>query len=112
MNKKIKHSYYNWENPVYSDFMIDILKSLEPRRYPENEIIYQELDEILEMTFMITGSFNVGYEINKVKKYKLHFNCGKNDDSTFGGFNTLFFKKSMFIYKCKNEIEGYAIRRK
>lgn len=45
--------------------MIQILRSLEPRYYHSNTIIYNELEEILEMTFVLKGSYRVGYEINK-----------------------------------------------
>jgi len=78
--------------------MIDILKSLEPRRYIEGDVIYHELEEILEMTFVMNGGFAVGYEINKQTKYKLRFVNMKTGyfkvNAIFGGFNCLFFKRS------------------
>ena len=45
--------------------MIEFLKYLVPRNYLENEMIYEELQEILEMTFVEKGSYYVGYEINR-----------------------------------------------
>ena len=44
------------------------MEGLEPRFYKSNKIIYNELDEILEITFLIKGTFAVGFEINKFKK--------------------------------------------
>ena len=38
-----KHSYYNWTDPKYSDYMLMLLQKLEPRRYEENLILYEEL---------------------------------------------------------------------
>lgn len=70
-NKKILHSYYKWHDDVYSEFMIQMMKYLEPRKYHEGELIYQELQEVLEITFVMTGTYYVGYEINKIVKMKI-----------------------------------------
>ena len=42
-NLKYKHSYYKWTDDQYSEFMILLMKTLEPRRYCEKTIIYEEL---------------------------------------------------------------------
>ena len=47
------------------------MKYLEPRKYAENELIYEELQEVLEITFVMAGTFYCGYEINKIVKMKL-----------------------------------------
>lgn len=52
------------------------------------------------------GTFIVGYEINKKRKYKLKFKGGTH----FGLYNCIFNKKSMFMYKCIEFIEGYSLR--
>ena len=44
------------------------MESLEPRFYKANKVIYNELDSILEITFIIKGVYAVGFEINKIKK--------------------------------------------
>lgn len=85
-----------------------MMKFLEPRKYAEKTIIYEELQEILEVTFVLSGTYYVGYEINKVKKMKQH----RPPHTILGGFESCFQKKSMFIYKCNMEITGYGIRRK
>mmetsp|Transcript_15100 Transcript_15100/g.25615 ORF Transcript_15100/g.25615 Transcript_15100/m.25615 type:complete len:247 (+) Transcript_15100:69-809(+) len=59
------------------------------------------------MIFVMQGSYFVGYEINKMRKMKLHFPPG----TQIGGFNCIFNRKSMFIYKTHYKIEGYSIRR-
>lgn len=106
-NKRLQHTCYKWNDSEYSDFMISILKCMEPRFYHENELLYEELQEILEMTFVMKGSFLIGYEINKKKKFKIHI----RQHSHFGGYNCIFNKKSLFIYKCLHFIEGFACRR-
>lgn len=70
-NKKLQHSYYKWHDDLYSEFMIQFLKYLEPRKYHEGELIYQELSEVLEITFIMTGAYQIGYEINKITKMKI-----------------------------------------
>lgn len=42
-NKKLKHTSYKWTDEVFSDFMISILKNLEPRFVNEHEMIIEEL---------------------------------------------------------------------
>ena len=51
----IRHAYFKWGDHDYDEFMIEIMTSLVPRRYFENDIIYKELDQILEMTFVLEG---------------------------------------------------------
>ena len=72
------------------------MEGLEPRFYKSNKIIYNELDEILEITFLIKGTFAVGFEINKFKKQVKVYGKG----STIGGYNCIMSKKSYFIWHC------------
>lgn len=106
-NKEYLHSYFKWTDPLYQKFMIALMRYLEPRRVPEKELIIHELQDVLEVIFVMKGSFTVGYEINKVKKMKLHFPPG----TQFGAFNCLFRKKSLFLYQSWFFIEGYCIRK-
>lgn len=87
--------------------MINFLRVLVPRHYHDNEVIYDELEEIDEITFVEKGSYYVGYDINKEKKMKLHFPPG----NVIGAVNCIFMKKSSYIYQCKFSINGYAISR-
>lgn len=50
--------------------MTKILQNLEVRFFREGEIIYNELDEILEILFIYSGRYNVGFEINKRKYFR------------------------------------------
>jgi hypothetical protein len=102
-----QHSYFKWTDEVYADFMISLMKFLEPRTYKVGQIIHEELSEVEECLFVLKGSYFVGYEINKIRKMRLHFPPG----SIIGGFESTFNVQSMFIYKCKNEIHAYSIRK-
>lgn len=50
-----------------------MLSMLEVRRYEKHQIIYDELDEITEINFVIEGIFAVGYEINQKKNYRYKY---------------------------------------
>ena len=63
---KIEHAYYKWDNEEYQEFMIEILKSLEPRTILENILFYEELDEVNEILFIEKGEYDLGYEVNKI----------------------------------------------
>lgn len=49
---RIDYSFYTWNDVQYQNFMIDILKSLEPRIFSQREVIYVELDEVNEILFI------------------------------------------------------------
>ena len=51
--------------------MIVVMKNLEIRYFKPKETIISELDESSELHFVQSGCYDIGYEINKVKKYRL-----------------------------------------
>ena len=63
-----------------------MISSLEPRYFKTGEIIINELDEVLEFYFNLKGCFNVGYEINKRRYYRIKF--GRSN--VIGAFNLHF----------------------
>ena len=69
--------------------------SLEPRIYKMNEIIYEELDDALEILFVMRGTYNVGYILNQQAAYRLQF----TDRTIIAGFNMVFNKRIMYRYK-------------
>ena len=87
--------------------MIQILRSLEPRKFKPREIIYLELDEVNEILFIEGGEYNIGYEVNKTEKFKIRL--GKN--TVIGAFNICFNKRQIFIHKTHTECHGYSIRK-
>lgn len=58
-------SFYTWQDMPYRDFMMQVLRSLEPRFYKKKTILVDELDEQLEIIFIDKGETLIGYEINK-----------------------------------------------
>ena len=45
------------------------MSNLEIRNYSSGEIVHRELDECMEVLFVMDGKYDIGYEINK----KLHW---------------------------------------
>lgn len=92
------HSYYVWDDEDYSKFMIAIMQALKPRCYKSGAYIYDELDEVFEVTFVMDGSYFIGYEVNKCKKIKLH----RLSKTVIGSYNCLYIKKTNYFYKCRD----------
>ena len=63
-DNKQAYSFYNWDDGVYRNFMMELMYSLEPVKYGKDEIITNELDEVNEIIFFIKGSHDIGYELN------------------------------------------------
>lgn len=105
---KIQHAFYRWGDEGYDEFMLEVMKSLVPRRIAAGETIFEELEEVLEMTFVMSGSFLVGYELNKKRNFVVSHTEGK----VIGEYNVMFMQQSLYIYKCRSEIFGYALSRK
>jgi hypothetical protein len=59
-----------------------IMQNLEVRLYKKGEMIKIELDEGTEVLFVCSGRYNVGYEINKIKRYRKQFGAS----TIIGGF--------------------------
>ena len=91
----IKYPFYKYDNEKYSDFMISIMNSLESRFFVPNQNIVHEMDECLEIQFILQGQYKVGYEVNKKTFFKKKF--GKS--TVIGGFEILYEKKYIFNYE-------------
>lgn len=87
--------------------MLDILMSLQPRQEFAGTVLFEELQEINEILFISKGICDVGFEINKLKKYVLRF----TDKVVVGAYNCTFRLRAIFCYRCKTDCEGYSIRK-
>ena len=45
--------------------MIDFLNGLEPSFIHKDEMIYNELDDITEIHYIMNGLIDIGYEVNR-----------------------------------------------
>ena len=67
---------------MYSEFMLMLLNKLEIRIYQKNFLIASEMDESMEMLFVESGYYKIGYQINNRLFYRLYFGMF----TTIGGF--------------------------
>ena len=88
--------------------MLALLYHLEVRRFYPHKIIYKELEECQEIYFVMKGLYSVGFEINKIMKYRLQF----SPRTAIGGFNMQFGKRMLFIFKADTELDCLSIRKK
>ena len=56
------------EDQYYAKFIIRILRSLEPKIETEESIIFEELNEMNEIIFILCGIIDPGFQINKIKR--------------------------------------------
>ena len=68
-----KGGYFNWSFPVYSNFMCDLVKKMEPVFEEENTFIYIETEEVTEVLYFVEGIFDIGFELNDTKNYVLRY---------------------------------------
>lgn len=88
--------------------MTQLLKCLEPRQEDAFTMLFEELDEIREVIFIEKGECDVGYEINKKKKFVIRY----SNATVIGGYNCTFDKRAIFCYRTKTLCEGYSVRKK
>jgi signal-transduction protein with cAMP-binding, CBS, and nucleotidyltransferase domain len=62
--------FLTFNDDKYSEFMTLIMQNLEVRLFKKGEMIYKELDECTEVLFVFSGRYNVGYELNKIRRYR------------------------------------------
>ena len=80
---------------------------LEPRFELEGMILFEELSEINEIIFVQTGEMDVGFDINKIRNYVYRF----NSNYVIGAYNCTFNERSLFVYRCRTDCQGYYIRK-
>ena len=58
------HTYFTWENPVYQDFMVEMMQYMEPRFEEKGKILFQELEEVTDVLLFLDGKYDIGFEVN------------------------------------------------
>lgn len=66
-----KYNYYNWTDQYYRNFMVELLKNLQPRMEEKDIILFNELDDVTEILFLNKGQIDIGFEINRKKHFVL-----------------------------------------
>ena len=115
-NSVNRFSCFNWENPIYADFMTDLMQKMEPTFVAPNSVIYNELDEITAVIFYNDGKFDLGYEINGkcffVLRYVNSSTAEKSRGEAIGEYGCTFNHTSRFVYKSSSFCEGFFVRKR
>ena len=87
--------------------MMNVMQALEPIETEPNILIVGELDEFTEVLFYMTGSYNIGFTVNRVHKFPLRYGGCR----VIGAYNVSYNKRSMFAYKTYERCQGYFVRK-
>ena len=82
INHTSQFPFLTFNDDKYSEFMTLIMQNLEVRLFKKGETIYNELDECTEVLFVFSGRYNVGYEMNKNRRFRKQF----GPSTIIGGF--------------------------
>ena len=64
-NKDLPGQFFDWNDSVYAELMLDILDALEPRLFKPNEVLFKEKQPIIESYFLIKGGVQAGFQVPK-----------------------------------------------
>lgn len=98
---------YTWSNQFYRDFMVDLMRMLEPYYSPSQTQIVTELDEISSLVFVMQGRVGLGFEINKQLSFCRYF----ENNCIIGAYGITFNQRSAYIYNGLTACTGYFIRK-
>lgn len=62
----------------------------------------------MEIYFVMNGQYDVGYELNRIVRYRLQF----GQRTVVGGFNMANNIRMQFYYRAHNGLNSYAIRKR
>jgi hypothetical protein len=80
---------------------------LEVRSFQKGETIANEMDESLELLFVESGIYEVGYEINKNLFFERQFGAS----TIIGGFQICYNRRYSFTFRAFTKMNCLAIRK-
>ena len=89
-----------------------MLQHLEPVQYKHNQVLYNEMEEVHEIIFLMSGNYKVGYQLNQSRRFVTK---GTGHTLMIGAYNLTFNKRSIFIHAIESPREvckGYFIRKR
>ncbi len=100
-NIKLKSKYYSWDDSQWSSYMMSIMQNLEPRQFASGETIYDDMEEVEEIIFVVSGSYTVGYKVNSTE----HFALKMGPKTIVGDHSVMFNKRSEFLYRAYSNMD-------
>lgn len=109
-------SFFKPEKLEGSKFLYEVAFGLMPRIFSKAEdenVIYDEEDEVLEMYFVMNGSVGVGYHLFQQPLEKPRYTLVKQLEMNvaFGDFYLFNYRKSEFLFIAVTHVEAFAISR-
>ena len=92
-DKKLSFPFFTMANDYYAQFMTNIMKNLQGRFYNKGLVIAEEQEECLEVIFVLRGKYNIGYEINRKRRFRKQF----GPSTLIGAFQMCFLKRHQFL---------------
>ncbi len=86
---------------------MDIMRNLEPRHFNVGETIYDDMEEVEEIIFVVSGFYTVGYTVNSTEYFALKM----GPKTIIGDHSVMFNKRSEFLYRAYFNMDCQAIRK-
>ena len=71
---------------MYRDFIVDILRALNPRHEAAGTILFDEFESCNEVFFIHKGEVGLGFTVNMQTYFALSY----KDKAVLGGYNATF----------------------
>lgn len=107
LNLRLRSKYYSWDDSQWSSYMMDIMRNLEPRHFTVGETIYDDMEEVEEIIFVVSGFYTVGYTVNSTEYFALKM----GPKTIIGDHSVMFNKRSEFLYRAYFNMDCQAIRK-
>ena len=109
--------FFNPQKNKESKFLYDVAFGLKPRHFSEKEdenVIYDEEEEVLEMYFITQGQVGIGYHMYQQPLEKKRFETTHflGSNSFFGDYYLCHNTKAEFVHVATTEVEAFALSKK
>ena len=86
---------------------MSMMQNLEPRHFTAEETIYDDMEDVEEIIFVVSGSYLVGYKVNSTEYFALKMGA----KTIIGDHSVMFNKRSEFLYRAYFNMDCQAIRK-
>eukprot|EP00347_Sterkiella_histriomuscorum_P000318 403376339 len=97
---------YSWRDEDYSSLMMSIMHTLQPRKFFKHDIIYDENEEVLEIVFVCSGEYAIGYMIDG----REHLAIKLGHRTAIGDYQIINKQRSEFRYRALSTIDSYVLK--
>ena len=109
--------FFNPQRNKDSKFLYDVAFGLKPRHFSEKEdenVIYDEEEEVLEMYFILNGTVGIGFHTYQQPLDKMPFQITHQigSNSFFGDYYLCNNTKAEFVHIAQTDVEAFALSKK